>query len=368
MPHRQRPVVDVIAHRAARFLGALPPFAQRLIAGSPIVIDGQRLDREAQLGLRLLRLAAGTTFEELPLHQGRDQIDTEAYIFGAEIPIHQVDSLMIPGPVGDIAARVYRGRPAEQPTAALVYLHGGGWALGNLESADAVSRFLAERAGITVISVDYRLAPENPFPAGLEDALAAFEYVMAHADELGIDPDAVGVGGESAGGNLAAVVSLHSAPGWRGPAFQLLLNPVTDLSVKRASYQIFGTGYFLTEAQMDWYVDHYLVSADQVLDPRVSPMLTPEVSHAPPAYVMVAGFDVLRDEGQAYAHKLAQAGVEVTLRTQEGLIHGMVNATGVGHHTREVLCEVAGFLQTRHAVAVAQRVRSRQVNESKENA
>lgn len=368
MAYRQRPLVDVIAHRAARFLGALPPCAQRLIAGRPIVVDGQQLDREAQLGLRLLRLAAGTTFEELPLQQGREQIDSEAYIFGAEIPIHQVDSLIIPGPAGTIAARIYSGRPTEEPTAALVYLHGGGWALGNLESADAISRFLAERAGITVISVDYRLAPENPFPAGLEDALAAFEYVVVHADELGIDPDVVGVGGESAGGNLAAVVSLHSAPGWRGPAFQLLLNPVTDLSAKRPSYQIFGTGYFLTESQMDWYADQYLESPEQALDPRVSPMLASDVSHAPPAYIMVAGFDVLRDEGQAYAHKLAQAGVEVTLRTQQGLIHGMVNATGVGHHTREVLSEVAGFLQTRHAVAVAGRVRHRQANESEEKA
>jgi len=336
---------------AVRALGALPSPVKRLLAGSPIVVDGQQLNVEAQVGMRLLNLTVGETFETLPLVKGRAQIDDEAWVFGFEHPVATVEDITIPGEGGSIPARVYRPGGVEVPTACLVYFHGGGWVLGGLGSGDSVSRFLANQAALTVISVDYRLAPEHQFPAAVLDAVAAFDHVVAHAAELGIDPRAIGVGGESAGGNLTAVVSLETAreakadPTRATPAFQVLFNPVTDLSTKHRSYELFSDGYFLTESQMDWYKDHYLADPAQATDPRVSPLLADDLSGVAPAYVVVAGFDVLRDEGEAYAARLAEAGVPVTLRRHAGLTHGLINATGVGRAAQDALREAAGAIR-----------------------
>ncbi|MFN3601461.1 MAG: alpha/beta hydrolase [Dietzia sp.] len=343
----QRPFGERALRHVIRLIGAAPTPIQRLIAGPPVRIDGQQLNLEAQVGTRLLNLGVSETFERLPLDRGREQIAGEAFVFGHETPVETVRSLTIPGPNGPIPARLYRPAGIEGPSAALVYLHGGGWVLGNLDSGDAVSRFLAAHTPLTIISIDYRLAPEHPFPAGLEDALAAFGHIVDHAEDYGLDPRAIAVGGESAGGNLAAVLSLHRAPGWTPPALQVLFNPVTDLSTKHRSYELFGEGLFLTEAQMDWYKSHYLADPDQALDPRVSPLLSVDVGHAPPAYVVVAGFDVLRDEGERYARMLAEAGVDVTLRRHSGHVHGLINATGVGHAARDALLEAVGVLHTR---------------------
>lgn len=341
-----RPLADRATRVAARALFSLPRPVHRLLAGRPIVIDGQELDVEAQLGTRLLKLTVGKTFEELPLEEGRAQIESETYAFGDELPLETVRDLRIPGPAGDLPARLYRPDGIEGPSAALVYFHGGGWVLGDLSAADSVSRMLAEHARLTVISIDYRLAPEHPFPAGVEDAIAAFGHVVEHAADYDVDPAAVGVGGESAGGNLAAVVAQQAALGvGPAPAFQLLFMPVTDLSTKHESYRLFGEGFFLTEAQMDWYRERYLTDPAQSADPRVSPLLAEDVSGVAPAYVAVAGFDPLRDEGEAYAAKLAAAGVPVTLRRHSGIFHGLVNATGVSAAARRVLLEAAGALQ-----------------------
>lgn len=348
-----RPLTDRVARRVVRTLGRLPQPLKRAIAGRPITIDGQTLDVEAQVGVRLLNLAVGETFETLTVEEGRRQIDAEAWVFGDEHPVHDVRDVVLPGPGGDLPARVYRPAGLPAHSAGLVYLHGGGWVLGDLGSADSVCRYLADTAGITVVSVDYRLAPEHPFPAGLDDAVAAFRHVVAHARDLGIDPAAVAVGGESAGGNLAAVVSLVSTqearttPDVPVPAFQLLFMPVTDLTTKHRSYTLFSDGFFLSEAQMDWYAAHYLTDPQQAHDPRVSPLLAPDLAGLPPAHVVVAGFDVLRDEGEAYALRLLEAGVPTTLTRQEGIVHGLVNATGVGTVARRVLDEAADQLRAR---------------------
>ncbi|GAA1699985.1 alpha/beta hydrolase [Dietzia cercidiphylli] len=347
MSPTHRPLAEHVLRRVIRLIGAAPSPIQRLIAGPPVRVDGQQLGLEAQVGTRLLNLGVSETFERMPLDRGRDQIAGEAFVFGHQTPVETVRPLTIPGPNGPIPARLYRPAGIEGPSAALVYLHGGGWVLGDLDSGDSVSRFLAAHTPLTVISIDYRLAPEHPFPAGLDDALAAFGHVVEHAAEYDLDPRAIAIGGESAGGNLAAVVALHRAPGWTPPAMQVLFNPVTDLSTKHKSYELFGRGFFLTEAQMDWYKSHYLADPEQALDPRVSPLLAGELGHAPPAYVVVAGFDVLRDEGERYAAALVEAGVDVTLRRHSGHVHGLINATGVGHAARDALLEAVGVLHTR---------------------
>ena len=342
----KRPAQERVARRVLRTLGALPTGAQRLIGGRPIRIDGQELHTEVQMALRLLNLAAGETFETMPLDQGRAQISSEAWVFGDPIPVGTVRDMTIPGPAGPIPARLYRPSGVEEPSALLVYYHGGGWVLGDVEVSDSACRVLALNAGLSVLSVDYRLAPENPFPAAVEDAVAAFRYAVDNAASLGVDPAAVGVGGESAGGNLAAVVSqITTAEPGPAPAFQLLFFPVTDLSSKHPSYRLFPDGFFLTEAQMDWYRDHYLSDPSHAFDPRVSPLLAEDLTGLPPAYVAVAGFDPLRDEGEAYARRLKQASVPVTLRRHSGLVHGIINATGVGHAGREALLEAAGALR-----------------------
>lgn len=352
MPSSKPHSADRLARAVLRTVAALPRPVQRLLGGRPLCIDGTELDTEVQLGLRLMTLAAGTTFEKLPLPEGRAQIDREAWIVGAASEVGEVRERTVAGADGPIPARLYR--PHHDPSLRLpllVYFHGGGFVLGGLGAADSVCRFLAAKAGVAVLSVDYRLAPEHPFPAGVNDAIAAFDHAIAHADDLGIDPTAVGVGGESAGGNLAAVVSLattieaRTRPDRRTPDFQLLFMPVTDLSSKHRSYELFGDGLFLTEAQMDWYRDHYLTDPAQAVDPLVSPLLAEDLSGLPPAYVATAGFDVLRDEGEAYARRMREAGVPVGIRRHPGIVHGLVNATGVGQAATAALAEAAGALQ-----------------------
>lgn len=288
----------------------------------------------------------GTSFEDLPLDQARAQIDHEAAVFGgAPLPMHEVRDVMIPTPDGDLPARLYRA-DARDADRLVVYFHGGGWVVGSIESADSACRFLARHSGASVLSVQYRLAPEHPFPAAPDDALAAFRFAVSRAADWGHDPGLIAVAGDSAGGNLAAVLcqDLRTAEETH-PAFQLLFFPVTDLSTKHPSYAAFADGYFLTEKQMDWYRGHYLSGGQPATDPRVSPLLAEDLTGLPPAYVAVSGFDVLRDDGEAYARRMAAAGVRVALRRHDGLIHAFVNSTGVGSSSREAFLEACGALR-----------------------
>ncbi len=326
-------------------LGKAPTSVQRLIGGRAPTSDGVPIEPEVGAALRLLSLVPASSFEDLPLEQARAQIDAEAAVFGGSpIPMFEVRDLRIPTPEGGVAGRLYRA-DARDADRLLVYFHGGGWVVGGLTSADTACRFLARHAGVSVLAVDYRLAPENRFPAAIDDALAAFRFAIEQAEEWGHDPHHIAVGGDSAGGNLATVLcqDMRSLDEIR-PAFQLLFFPVTDLSTKHPSYREFADGFFLTEKQMDWYRGHYL-GDHTASDPRVSPLLAEDLSDLPPAYVAVSGFDVLRDEGEAYARRMAAAGVRVALRRHDRLIHAFVNSTGVGHSSREAFLEACGALR-----------------------
>ena len=240
---------------------------------------------------------------------------------------------MIDGPA-PIPARHYEPLEPGGPHPLLVYYHGGGFLYGDLDTHDNVCRILCRHAGAHVLAVDYRLSPEHPFPAAVEDARAALRWAYVNAERLGADPSRIGVGGDSAGGNLAAVTSqLAANDGGPAPVLQLLIYPVTDFTIRRRSRELFGDGFLLTNAEMDWFEANYLgPGSPQASDPRASPLLATDLSGLPPAFVVTAAFDPLRDEGEAYARALQDAGTPATLRRFPGFIHGFINAAGRQPH------------------------------------
>jgi acetyl esterase len=333
-----------------RAVDALPRSVIRALAGRPVEIDGQRLEPEVQLLMRLLGRRSSAEYGEPS--EARAERAREATVFrGKTFTVGRVEELSIPGPAGPIGARLYVPAGAPVPAPLLVYLHGGGWVVCDLDTHDNGCRFLARETGVLVLSVDYRLAPEHPFPAAVDDALTAFRFVIDNARDLGAAEGAVAIGGDSAGANLAIVVSrLSGSDGGRAPAFTLGLYPVTDLSTKRHSYRLFGENFLLTEAQMDWYREHYLRDDSAALDPRASPILATDLTGLPPTYIATAGFDPLRDEGEEYALRLREAGVQVACRRHRGLIHGFLNAVGSTRFARIAMQEAAGALRLGLAV------------------
>ena len=217
------------------------------------------------------------------------------------------------------------GAPASTPLAVLVFFHGGGWVIGDLETHDVLCRQLTAGSGVSVVSVDYCLAPEHKFPAAVDDAWAATRWVVAHAGELAVDASRLAVGGDSAGGNLAAVVALL-ARGKGAPAIavQVLIYPVADLVGETRSYRDFAEGYLLTREGMRWFIAHYLTAEAEAVDWRASPLRAQSLAGLPPALIVTAGFDPLRDEGEAYAERLREAGVRVDSVCYGGMIHGFV--------------------------------------------
>ena len=336
-----------------RALAGLPDGLLRVMVGRPVAIDGQELHVEAQLGLKLLKLGGSPPLETLSVAEARAQIVADARAFeGPKCTVSRVEEVTLGGATGPLGARLYVPADRHQDGGLLVYFHGGGFVVCDLETHDNTCRFLAQHAGAAVLSVDYRRAPENRFPAAIEDALAAFRFALDHATEFGADPARVAVGGDSAGGNLAAgVACLTASQRGRAPVFQLLFYPWLDLSRKRASYDLFGDGFYLTERELDWYKAHYVTTETDALDPRCSPLLTSELAGVAPAYVATAGFDPLRDEGEEYAARLRDAGVPVALRRHSGLVHAFVNAIGIGHVGRDALLEAAGALRVGLAAA-----------------
>jgi acetyl esterase len=241
--------------------------------------------------------------------------------------IGTVANVLAESPSGTIPLRVYRPRvaTAETRVPGLVYFHGGGWVIGDLETHDVLCRQLTAEAGITVVAVDYRLAPEHKFPAAADDAWTATRWIAANAGLVGIDARRLAVGGDSAGGNLAAVVTILARDaGAPSIAFQVLLYPVTDAGAETQSYRDFAEGYMLTRDSMRWFIDHYLKSEDEAGDWRVSPLRASSLKGLPPALIVTAGFDPLRDEGEAYAQALREAGVRVDYACYGGMIHGFV--------------------------------------------
>jgi acetyl esterase len=246
---------------------------------------------------------------------------------------------------GGLAIRAYRPPgSAQQNLPALVYFHGGGWSIGDLDTHDVLCRELALGARCAVFSVEYRLAPEAPFPAAVDDCLSATEYVLKNAQPLNIKPDLVAVGGDSAGGNLAAVVAIALKDKL---AFQLLIYPATDQRMNTESLKRNGEGYLLTRAMMNIFRGNYLPRDADRLDWRSSPLLAQSLAGAPPAFLLTAGFDPLVDEGRAYAERLAREGVEMSYRNYEDMVHGFIVMGGVLDTAREAVADCCAALAAR---------------------
>ena len=318
-----------VQHRLARLLDALPDRAAVRLAGGERRVDGQVLDPHLAVILgfeqRVNRNAVDPTVAE---RRALTRSSSRAAA-GAPIPVGPVRDLVVDGGDGPIPARHYAPPSGGAGRPLVVFFHGGGWVVGDLDTHDQPCRLLARTADVHVLSVDYRLAPEHPYPAAVDDSIAAFAWAAAHAEELGADPTRLAVAGDSAGGNLAAVVAqVTRDTGVVQPVAQLLIYPGTDSSTKRPSKDLFADGFFLTKKQMDWYWDTYSAGGSRT-DPRLSPLCAADLSGLAPAVVTTAAFDPLRDEGEAYAQALRDAGVPVVLRRAPGLVHGYFSMTGI---------------------------------------
>jgi acetyl esterase len=291
------------------------------------------LDPQVVAFLDRLKAAGAPPVGTLPPDEMRRGYDAAAPgLFGPVEPMASVEDRE----TGDgIAVRIYRPVETDEPSAALVYFHGGGWVVGSLDSHDGIVRALARGSGRVVIAVDYRLAPEHPFPAGLDDASSATRWVLDNAGELRLDPDRIAVGGDSSGATLAAVVA-RKLPIER----QVLICPVTDHAFDTGSYEHFAEGYGLTREAMRWYWAEYL-GGDDGTSPDASPLRATDLNGLPPSIVLVAGCDPLRDEGLAYAAKLEGAGVPVTVLRYDGMIHNFIRFAASIDRAAEALADVA---------------------------
>ncbi|TYL36947.1 alpha/beta hydrolase [Natronococcus pandeyae] len=284
------------------------------------------LDPELEGVIEAIQAAGVPPWHSLSVESAR-RIEDEVFSSGSGPEMRSVRNLRIDGPGGDLPIRVYRPH-AERPST-LVFYHGGGWTLGTLDSADDICRELAARAECLVLSVDYRLAPEHPFPAAVDDAYAALEWAADYADSLGGDPGRLGVAGTSAGGNLAATTALRARDAGPALAGQFLLYPMTDRSFDRDSYREHGDGPLLTEEGVRWFWNQYLRSPVDEHNPFATVLRAPDLSDVAPATVATAGHDVLRDEGTAYAEKLSNHGVPTEYDHYPTLTHGFFSLTDV---------------------------------------
>jgi acetyl esterase/lipase len=340
-----------VEHRFLKGACQLPPRLQRRLFGPPPRIDGQVLASDVHALIGVARLSGVRSYTNgLPPAQARlaNRSGTAAAAADPPIPMELVEAVEVPSEAGPIAARLYRpGSLPSAPAPLLVYYHGGGWVIGDLDTHDGVCRFLAAAAGVAVLAVDYRLAPEHPFPAAVQDALAAFLWASGEgAERLGVDAARIAVGGDSAGGNLATVVArVAREAGEAAPAMQLLLYPVTDSRGEFPSRRLFAEGFMLTRVDIEMFDSHYLPADSDRTDPRVAVLEAPDLSGLAPAYLATAGFDPLRDEGEAYGRRMREAGVRVAARRHPGLIHGFANQTAVSRTARAAMREAAGALR-----------------------
>ena len=303
----------------------------------------EKLDPGVRLFLDKVAAEDGAPLETLPPAEARksaaEWLETHA---GEPERVASIENLRIPGPEGEIPIRIYTPE-AEAPRPAMVYFHGGGWVVCDLDTHDVVCRAIARRARAVVVAVDYRLGPEHKFPAAVTDSYAATEWVAANAERMGIDPKRISVGGDSAGGNLGTVVSLMSRER-NGPpiALQALVYPVTDLSsFETGSYREFAEGHQLSRILMEWFRGHYLASPEDGSHPYASPLLVQDLRCLPPALVITAECDPLRDEGEAYAKRLESAGVEVRCTRYAGMIHPFFSLSGAIPRALDAIQQVA---------------------------
>ncbi len=328
------------------------PTTLRRLAGKPIVRDGRTLSPDAQLLIKLAKLFGKEKPEQRPVPESRKGLVESGHVLAPRIEMSRVEAWRVPTSWGSIPLRVYVPRSLDgvkgvKRAPALVYYHGGGFVLGDLDSHDGLCRALADETPCVVIAVDYRLAPEHKFPAAVDDSVEAFQWVHAHAASLGVDPSAIAVGGDSAGGNLAAVTCLALRDAAHPlPVMQLLVYPATDMSRSMASHRMFAEGFLLDASTVDWFLGTYLRSPEDVKDWRASPLYAKSHAGLPAAMVITAGFDPLRDEGDAYAEALRKAGVSVVHRSDEGMFHGYFSVS-------------AGVRTSAEAVSAAARVLSK---------
>lgn len=342
-------IVNAASGVTLRALPRIPNRVKRLLLGGrSITVDGNTLDTTLQLMLAAQRASGiGGLVASDDVAFARRQLDLVAEMLDARIVV-DVDELRIPGPAGPIPARHYRpARPDAEAAPLLVFLHGGGFVVGSLDTHDDLCRLICRDGALHVLSVDYRLAPEHKAPAGSEDAYAAYQWAVDNAAQLGADPDRIAVGGDSAGGNLAAVVSqrarTHGVP---LPALQLLIYPITNHAGETRSRTLFVDGYFLTKRDLDWFQMHYFGgTAIEAGDPLVSPLLADDLGGLPPALVVIGGFDPLRDEGISYAEAMRAAGVQVDLRTFGSLVHGFTNFFPLGGGSATATAEMISALR-----------------------
>ena len=304
------------------------------------------LDPQAQAFLEQLAAAGDPPLHELSVAEARQVIVALFGTQGDPELVGAVEERTIPGAGGEMPTRIYKPY-GTGPFPVLVYLHGGGWVIGDLEAYDATCRALTNAAGCLVVAMEYRLAPEHKFPAAPEDCYAATCWVAANAAAIGGDPRRIAIGGDSAGGNLAAVVA-QMARDRGGPAlvYQLLVYPVTNYGYDTASYRENAEGYLLTRDAMVWFWNHYLRSAADGDNPLASPLRANDLRGLPPAMVLTAEFDPLRDEGEAYAMRLQEAGVPVTLKRYTGTIHGFFSLGAVLDQGKQAMADAAAALRT----------------------
>lgn len=339
-----RAAVEAAVLRAAL---ALPTSVQRRLLRRPIEIDGLTLSPEIQLMFKLSALAGEPGLGERPVAESRARALANAVMVGGRQPIGAIRELVVDGAEGPLPARLYvpgaRLREDSRPT--LLFFHGGGMTLGDLDSHDAACRHLAERSGVQVLSIAYRLAPEHPFPAGVLDCFAAYQWLVKNADAVDADAQRLAVGGDSAGGYFAATTAIQAAEAGLPLAFQLLVYPVTDLVNRSRSRELFdGGGFLLTRPGMDQMNDWYAPDPTERGAPLASPLLHPALPKTAPAYVVTAGFDPLRDEGEAYAALLAERGTKVEVKRYPTMAHGFLSIVGVGREARVYAGEIAAKL------------------------
>ncbi|RJF94722.1 alpha/beta hydrolase [Oleomonas cavernae] len=318
----------------------------KMSGGAPLTAEGKRLDTQLQF---LLALAAKRPrIDQLPVDGARQLYRDMAYSFGGRArPMSRTEERRVAGPYGDIPVRLYvpNGLP-QGPAPTLVWFHGGGFVIGDLESYDLPCRQLADQARCQVLSVEYRLAPEHPFPRPVDECLAVWRHVAANPADYNADPARIGVGGDSAGAHLSAVISQQARlAGEPLPRHQLLIYPVTDLTREWASHTTYAEGYLLTRDLMNYFMSKFLPEGTDVADVKVSPLQAADLSGLPPATLVIAGFDPLQDEGRAYGDALARAGVPVKVLNYNTLTHGLISLAGVVKAADGAMAEISAAVR-----------------------
>lgn len=341
-PEYSASLADRIESSVAHFMFERAPGTKVLLSGGkPVQLDGNTLHPDLQLLLYMRKIAAGDGVAREAPPKARRRNRREAILYqGPPIEVGSVsDVTFASGQRARHYAPISTGGDDAKPL--LVFFHGGGFVVGDLDTHDAPCRFLCKHADVHVLAIEYRLSPEAPFPAATEDAVASFRLAVQHAAELGADPKRIGVGGDSAGGNLSAVVA-QATRGERAPDFAILIYPAVDRSQPYPSQSLFAKGFLLTADDISFFDQQYFGNdAATRRDPRLSPLLASDLSGLCPSVVITAGFDPLRDEGAAYAAALEKAGNRVSLRCERDLVHGFINMSGTSKACFDALLRIA---------------------------